>query len=437
MIHQSLVLVGATLIDGTGRAVVPNSGIRVEDERITAVGARPDFGAEPPGRVVDVTGCWVLPGLINMHAHVTFGYATGPPQVQMAKSAPELTIHAVRLASMMLAQGITTARDMGGTNDVPLRLRDAIAADEIPGPDVLACGQPISITGGHAWNICTEADGADGFRIAARRQMKAGADFVKVMASNDPWPMRGTEQTRAEVTLDEIASAFDVAHEWGRLACCHVMGSKAIGRVLEAGADIIEHGQYLTGVQAREMARKGVYYTPTLSSYDSQTMHPRFKRGPAWARAHEKLVPAHKDAMEAALDAGVQLVVGTDSVGCYAQEVDLLRRAGQGAMDSLRSCTSIPSAALRLGDEIGTVAVGHRADLLVIGADPIADPYALEEVKTVIKRGRLYEPAVLAKGNSELLELACADPDTKGRSGEEFEQVESSSPLKDVESTPI
>jgi imidazolonepropionase-like amidohydrolase len=173
------------------------------------------------------------------------------------------------------------------------------------------------------------------------------------------------------------------------------MGSTAIRRVVESGVDIIEHGQYLTPELAREMARRGVAYTPTLSSYDTQTMHPRFVRGQAWKTAHDELLAGHAGAIAAALDAGVRILNGTDSVGCYAEEVELLREAGMSAVDSLLACTRYPAEALAMAADVGTVEEGKRADIVILEEDPLADPYALEAVALVLKGGRAYSPSEL------------------------------------------
>jgi imidazolonepropionase-like amidohydrolase len=381
------------LIDGTGAPPLLDAAIRIEHGAITAVGTRAEFGSRIDEGPVDLSGKFVLPGLINMHAHLAFAYRLGPPMELIGDGGPNAAFHAGRLAVVMLAQGITTARDMGG-RDVPIQLRDAIRRGTMLGPDLMCCGQPLSITGGHAWQVCAEADGADGFRHAARQQLKSGADFIKVMASHDPWPMPRAERTRAEVTGDEMAAAFDVAHEWGLLAGCHVMGSRAIERALDAGADILDHGHYLTDALAERMAASGVYLVPTLSSYDVQTLHPRFVRGPAWCRAHEPLLDGHRGSVAAAIRAGVAIVVGTDTVGCVAEEVALLREAGLSPMESLQACTSGPAAALRRPD-IGTVAAGRNADLAVLAEDPLADPAALESVTLVVQAGVIRRTADL------------------------------------------
>jgi len=169
-----MLLVGAKLFDGTGKPVVEDTAIEVVDGRIGRVGKRADFGRAPAGEILDVAGKFVLPGLINMHEHLIFKYATGSPVTWNARSAPELTIHAVSTAAITLAQGITLSRDMGTAHEVALYMRDAIAAGDVPGPRIIACNRAVRITGGHA-TLGLEADGADGWRRAARLQLKAGA----------------------------------------------------------------------------------------------------------------------------------------------------------------------------------------------------------------------------------------------------------------------
>jgi imidazolonepropionase-like amidohydrolase len=208
--------------------------------------------------------------------------------------------------------------------------------------------------------------------------------------------MPGPEQTRPEVTLEEMRAAYEVAHDWGRLAGCHVMGSEAIRRVIEAEVDIIEHGQYLTDSLAEELVRREIYLTPTLSPYMVQTMHPRFARGEQWAAEHRLLWPGHRAGFAAAVRAGVKLLVGTDSTGCYAEEVGLMREAGVSAADTLLSCTSTAAKALRLDKEVGTVEQGKKADLVVLNGNPLIDPYALELVDIVVKGGNVHQPRDLA-----------------------------------------
>ena len=287
---------------------------------------------------------------------------------------------------------------MASAFDISQNLRDLIEGGDMKGPRVMSAGRPICVTGGHASSIahlCREADGADGCREATRANFKAGADFVKVMASEDPCPMPGPEQTRPEMSLDEIRAVFEEAHRWGRLAMSHVMGTQAIRNVLDADVDVVHHGIYLDFELAQRMVEQEVFYCPTLSAYQKQTMHPVFDRGEDWAKAHSVLVEPHRRSMEAAVRAGVTVVTGTDSTGSYAEEVELMRSAGMDAMDSLLACTLNAARALRLDSKIGSIEQGKLADIVLLNGDPIADPYALQQVDLVVKGGISYRPADL------------------------------------------
>jgi imidazolonepropionase-like amidohydrolase len=391
-----MLILGAALFDGVRGELTEDSGIEIVDGRIGRVGRRADFGNVASQDRMDATGKFVLPGLINMHDHVMLKYALGSPYLATDRTPPDLMMHAVRVAAVTLAQGITTIRDMGSTYEIALRLRGAVAAGDIQGPRIIACNQPISVTGGHAYNMSVEADGADGFRAAARGQLKAGADFIKVMASHDPLPMMaGPEKTRPELTVEELAAAVDVAHTWGRFVGCHVMGSAAIERVVEAGVDIIDHGVYLNDRLAEKMAQKGIVLTPTYSAYVVQTIHPRFMRGETWKAIHEMLLEGHHQAVRAAVKAGVTMVIGTDTTGCYPEEVAMLREAGLSAARTLLACTSDAAKAMRMDKELGTVQEGKVADLIILSDNPLTDPYALEKVEVVFKGGRPLTPEFL------------------------------------------
>lgn len=307
-------------------------------------------------------------------------------------TAVEFTLSAIQNALNALRRGWTTVRDMGGPHGIALQLRRLIGEGKMPGPRVLACGAPISVTGGHAHQICTEADGPDACRKAARDQLKAGADFVKVMASHDPYPMAGVEQTRPEMSVDEIRAVFSEAHRWGKKTACHVMGTTAIDNVSQAGVDVVDHGTYLNAALADRLAEQGAFLCPTLSAYTRQTMNPRFRRGEAWAAAHQVLVRPHTESFLTALRAGVKIVVGTDTTGSYAEEVELMRESGMLAMDSILACTRTPAEALGLLESVGTLEAGKLADMVVLDADPLADPHAFEQVCFVMKDGVLYRP---------------------------------------------
>ena len=172
--------------------------------------------------------------------------------------------------------------------------------------------------------------------------------------------------------------------------------------MLDGGADVIDHGHYLTPELARRMVSGGVYLTPTLSSYDVQTAHPRFNRGDDWAANHAPLLEGHRSALRAALDAGVRILIGTDTVGCFAEEVAILRDAGMDAGDTLLAATRWGAEALGHGDTVGTVEVGKRADLAIVGPDVLDNPYALEDTAGVVIGGKFHATETLISTESQV-----------------------------------
>lgn len=390
------IIVGATLIDGTGAAPVQDSAVVIEGSRIKDVlsgsSLRDRADLESAERT-DAQGRWLMPGLINMHEHMIFRDLIGNPKLTMADHQSRLALNAVRNAVTALRRGWTTVRDMGSSHGVSLAFQRYIAEGSLQGPRVIACGKPICVTGGHANAICIEADGPYEMRKAARSQLNAGADFLKVMASHDPIQIDGPEKTRAEMAPDEIQAVYDEARAHGKRTACHVMGTVAIGRVLDAGVNVISHGFYLNRELAQRMAEQNVYLDPTLSSYGRQTINPRLKRGDAWTAEHMPLIPAMESAFRNAVEAKVKIVTGTDSAGRYAEDVEMMREFGLPAMDSLLACTSHAAEALGLSDELGTVEAGKTADLVILDGDPLADPRNLERVHAVVQSGVIRKPA--------------------------------------------
>jgi len=163
--------------------------------------------------------------------------------------------------------------------------------------------------------------------------------------------------------------------------------------VLDAGVDVISHGFYLNDEHAARMVEQNVYYDPTLSSYGRQTSNPKLQRGEEWARRHQALIGPMEASFRAAIKAGVKIVTGTDSAGRYAEDVEMMRLFGLSAIDSLLACTRNGAEALGLGRDIGTLEAGKIADMVILQADPLADPYNLEKVDRVVQAGRVLRPS--------------------------------------------
>ncbi len=398
-----------TIIDGTGSAPQTGLAVGLEDGHIKAVAAAGQFGSDwsgPDVQVIDATGQTIIPGLINMHDHLAMRDLIGNPIWVVEAGVVELTLNAVRNSLTALRRGWTTIRDLGAPFGIGLKMRDLIAAGRLPGPRVVACGAPIVVTGGHGWPICLEADGPDAVRQAARQQLKEGADYIKVMASGDPHAMPGFEQTIPEMSLPEIRAAFEEAQLRGKPTATHCMGTIALANVLEAGVDTVEHGFYLNDELAERMARQGASLDPTLSSYGIQTVNPKRQRGEKWNADHQVLLQPMRDAFEAALRNDVRIVVGTDTGGFFAEELALMREYGMAPMATLVAATLNAAEAMKMGDRLGSIDEGKIADLVILGSDPLADPYAIEDVVWVIKDGVALRPDEIVLGDKEFLAAA-------------------------------
>ena len=383
---MSLHIVNGTLIDGIG-AARPNPGLLLKDGIIAACG--PDAaGAE----TLDAAGLTIMPGLINMHDHLalrdTLGFPLGATQGKQTR----FTINAVRNALTALQRGWTTIREMTAPGSLALEMRELIRTGEIPGPRVVSCGTALSVTGGHAHVFCVEVDGVDAVRRAAREQLKAGADFIKVMASHDPVSVGSGQHTQPEMRAEEIRAAFEEAQVRGKRTACHVMGTVAIDRVLDAGVDVISHGYYLTPEQAARMREQGVFLDPTLSSYGIHTLSSKLDRGQHWIDSHRVLLEPMEAAFRNAVAAGVRIVQGTDTAGQYLDDIRMMRAFGLDAMESLRACTANAADALGLGDRIGTIETGKDADIVILDGDPLRDVDALGRVRWVVQGGNAMRP---------------------------------------------
>src|SRR5690606_13736281 len=209
-----IVIDGATIIDGNGGDPRPNGVVVVEGNRIAFVGDAGDMAAEAKerGRVVDGPGKYVLPGVQNHHEHLDNRRQKGSFQYRAAMDPARLATRSASNALLSLLEGVTTVRDLGAKGKSNIHIRDTIEEGILPGPRVFACGEPLAITGGHAWQICRIADGVPEVRQAVREQIKAGADFVKLMASGGFVTQGTDEPTSAQYSAEEVNAAIQEAH---------------------------------------------------------------------------------------------------------------------------------------------------------------------------------------------------------------------------------
>lgn len=389
------ILHGATLIDGTGNFPLTDAMIVIEGERISKVGHVDTIG-RVSGEMIDLTDKTVLPGLINCHEHITFKRYRGTFQEMMRWPKARFYFHGACSALVSLKEGITTVRDIGGRDHINIALKRAIEDGILIGPRMVAAGQPICMTGGHGHELCREADGPDEVRKVAREQLKAGADFIKAMASGG-FVSQGTDlPTSSQLTVEEMRAAFEEAHKAGKKTTTHAHPPVAIQAAIEAGVDCIEHGALLDERTADLMASKGVFLDPTLSALRITAERGLEMGRPRWLVEISKEKIAHQmDTFRKAVKAGVKIVTGVDSIGEMVLELQLLMEGGLSAMEAILAATKTAAECLNLADEIGTIEAGKLADLIVVDGDPLADITTLRDVKMVMKGGVIYVPAQL------------------------------------------
>jgi len=410
-----LWLTGARLFDGTEAALRENTAILVEDGVIRRVAddreRRPD-GARP----VDVGRRVLMPGLTDAHTHAS-GRVPNPAK-GAEEPLPGVAAHFLQAELRdYLRFGVTTIRVCGSQGLMPQVARQAMRYGAFRGPRLLTCGKIVSATapGGRFYgDMYREADGPDDMRRAVREQIRAGADFVKVMTTGarsneleDPEPLQLTEP--------ELAAVTDEAHRLGYRVAAHAEGLDGCAAAIRHGVDTIEHGMYLhqRPELLEAMAAAGQVLVPTLSGYYwmaglGKAVDPGTRPGTSAERAGEHADPAsahadpasaHADpgmppiltglawhnleqgaaSMRAARLAGVPIALGSDVSLATGLEIQRMVHHGLTPGEALVAATRTAAEALGLGEHIGTVAEGKLADLIIVDGDPLTEPQLLAD----------------------------------------------------------
>jgi imidazolonepropionase-like amidohydrolase len=386
-----LWLTGARLFDGTGAAVREGTAVLVEDGIIRHVG---DASQPCPdgARQLDVGQRTLMPGLIDAHTHA----AGRIPQVLRGAEAvlPGTRAHFLQAELRdYLRHGVTTIRVTGSQGLTPQEARQAMRYGAFRGPRLLTCGKIISATapGGRFYgDMYREADGPDDVRRAVREQIRAGADFIKVMTTGarsnemeDPDPLQLTEAELAAVTVE--------AHRLGFRVAAHAEGLDGCAAAIRHGADTIEHGMYLHQRPdlLEAMATAGQVLVPTLSGYywmaglgdavDPADAEPLPEMPPMLIDLAHRNLDEGAASMRAARQAGVKIALGSDTSLATGLEIERMVHHGLTAVEALTAATGTAAEALGLDQHIGTVETGKLADLVIVDGDPVREPHLLAD----------------------------------------------------------
>lgn len=403
-----LLLRAARVIDGSGAAPRGDLDVLLIGGRIAQIGQPGQRLAAPVGaRVLELTGRTLLPGFIDAHTHLTAdpqhshdeGVAVG-----VTRSDADAALRGAANARATLLAGFTTVRNVGGTL-ADRSLRDAIAVGLVPGPRMLVANYGIGITGGHCDHTngllpdlfggppdfrVGIADGPDEVRKAVRHQIKLGADVIKICATGGVLS-QGDGAGAPQLGRAEMQAIVEEATRAGRKVAAHAHGTLGIKEAVLAGVHSIEHGSVLDSDTIALMKRRGTYLVPTVAvgSYVEEAAAAG-KLSPESAAKAREIAPRMRESVVKAHKAGVKLAFGTDAGvfahGTNAREFVILVGLGIPAMDVIQAATRNAAELLGLRD-LGQIAPGFVADLVVVDGDPLADIRALERPVLVIQSG--------------------------------------------------
>jgi imidazolonepropionase-like amidohydrolase len=393
------------LIDGIADHPLDSMDVVIDGESISAIvphgTALPPTPSGTPAApiVIDGHGRTLLPGLIDAHAHYTFDPTEGSLQAIALRSDDQILADAAQHAGVALAAGITTARGAGSIRGLEIVLRDRIAAGDVAGPRIVASGTAVGSPDGHGIAFGIGASGPRALAAATTWVIDAGADVVKIVASEAAMlTTTGHEPGRLvfgrpELTDDEIRAIVEVAHDRGRRVMAHAQDSESVISCARAGVDSVEHAWLADRDAIEVLAAMGTTLVPTLIVTDVNRTLPGLT--PEQRERQDLIERSHRASTEAAIELGVPIATGTDTgeVGVTGdlvwREAALMRAHGASPMQSIKAATSTAARLLGIDDRTGTVAPGMLADLVLLEGDPLENLAALANPAMVVQAGRV------------------------------------------------
>jgi imidazolonepropionase-like amidohydrolase len=394
----------ARLIDGKGGAPVRDAVVIVEGERIVAAG--PNLPIPAGATVIDLGGATLLPGLIDCHTHITGGDPRDYYERLFRRSPIDAAIEAHVYARRTLEAGFTTIRDVGAGEFVDVALRKAIEAGVVVGPRMQAASLAIGATGGHAdltgfspylefKEFSSVADGVDEIRKAVRLRVKNGADLIKVIATAGVLTEEGSAGA-PQYSQQELDAVVQEATMWEKKVAAHAHGAEGIKRAVRAGVASIEHGSLVDDEGIRLMKERGTYLVADIYNDDYiLAEYGRLKYPDKIIEKERQIGRLQRENFQRAARAGVKIAFGTDA-GVYphgwnAKQFAHMVRWGLTPMQAIQAATVNAADLLGWRDRVGTVGPGLLADLVAVDGDPLQDVTALEQIRFVMKGGRVYK----------------------------------------------
>jgi imidazolonepropionase-like amidohydrolase len=398
---RTLVRAGHLLDVKTGK-LADGETIVVVGDMIQSIAPTASVTAQAGDAVIDLGNMTVLPGLIDVHTHLTMNPDFDPFHEVTSTDAKE-AINGVVNARTTLLAGFTSVRNVGAYGFTDVDLRDAVNSGQVPGPHMLVSGPLIGITGGHCdenllpikYHVVGDgvADGIAQVQHMVRQNIKYGADLIKICATGGVLS-KGDDPQASQFTLEEMQAIVADAHRLGRKVAAHAHGAQGILWATEAGVDSIEHGSYINDEAIAEMKKRGTYLVPTLYLEDWM-----LEKGNLPPFYHQKMIDVSavaKSNIKHAMQAGVKIALGTDAAvyphGLNAHELDVyVNQLGMAPLAALQTATINAADLMGWSAKTGTLEPGKWADIIAVDRNPLDDVRVLQDVKFVMKAGVVYK----------------------------------------------
>lgn len=377
---QTVIVQGETIVGVASTAATPKQAGDVE---------------------IDLRKYTLMPGLIDVHTHLT-GATNFDPYFELSMTPAKEAIIGVENAKVTLEAGFTSVRNVGAGDYTDVALRDEIDAGHIPGPHMQVSGPPLGITGGHCdenllpfqYHVTADgvADGIAAVQQKVRQNIKYGADLIKICATGGVLS-KGDDPQASQYTLEEMQAIVADAHRLGRKVAAHAHGAQGILWASEAGVDSIEHGSYLDDAGIAMMKKHGTYFVPTAYLIDWNLENGKLP--PIYAQKMKDVSAVEKANAKRAIKAGVKVALGTDAAvyphGLNAHEIDVyVHQFGMTPIQAIQTGTTGAADLMGWTSKTGSLEPGKWADVIAVSGDPLKDVTILQRVQFVMKSGVVY-----------------------------------------------